>query len=389
MKNKPKILFIVNELDSGGVSKSLTSLLNVIDKDRFDISLMMLHGNGALRALVPEGIEMLSDPLWDALTSPFSGMSHLLKKRPHLLLGHLGRLVMSKLDKAYAAFIISRLLPRLKEKFDLVVDYGGQQQLYYMVDKIDAVKKISFFHSDYSQWPHYYKMDRRYYPKVDKIFAVSGQCVDSMKKWFPDIVDKIDLMENISSLDLISRMAEENIPEMEDTVPVLLTVSRITEKKGIDLALEAAMILKKQGTAFRWYFLGYNENPAHYQSLVQKYELKDNVTFLGVRTNPYPYMKKADIIVHPSKYEGKSIALDEVKLLLKPAVVTNFSTVGDQFENGVNATICEMTPGALADGIMELLSNPSLQKKYRDNLLNQRSDNTAEINKLYALIEEK
>ena len=54
---------------------------------------------------------------------------------------------------------------------------------------------------------------------------------------------------------------------------------------------------------------------------------------MGVKENPYPYIKKADIYVQPSRYEGKSIAIDEAKILKKPIVVTNFSTAKDQIEN--------------------------------------------------------
>jgi glycosyltransferase involved in cell wall biosynthesis len=51
---------------------------------------------------------------------------------------------------------------------------------------------------------------------------------------------------------------------------------------------------------------------------------------LGEKANPYPYINQCDIYVQTSRYEGKSIAIDEAKCLLKPIVVTNFPTVFDQ-----------------------------------------------------------
>lgn len=98
-------------------------------------------------------------------------------------------------------------------------------------------------------------------------------------------------------------------------------------------------------------------------------------------------MKRADLYIHPSQFEGKSIALDEAKILCKPIVVTNFSTVGDQFENRVNASICDMTPESLSNAIIELLENASLRRKYQEYLSSHLIDNSNEVNKLYQIIE--
>ena len=74
-----------------------------------------------------------------------------------------------------------------------------------MVDKLKGKKKISFFHSDYAKWSYYYQMDRYYYSKVDFIYTISDACVQSLKSFFPNQVHKIQLMENITSPQLIQR----------------------------------------------------------------------------------------------------------------------------------------------------------------------------------------
>ena len=122
--------------------------------------------------------------------------------------------------------------------------------------------------------------------------------------------------------------------------------------------------------------------------LIEKYELQDNFVFLGLKSNPYPYFKMADIVVHPSLFEGKSITLDETKLLCKPVVVTNFSTVGDQFENGVNANIVEMNPKSIANGILDLVKNKDKCQRYADWLQANCHDNVNEVDKLYKLLDD-
>ena len=383
---KPKILFIVGILDSGGVSKAMTSLMNVIDRENYDVSLMILNDEGQMMSLLPDDIRIITNPAWKALVSALGGLPYLLRKKPLLVPGHLLKMVLSRMSKAKAGRLLSRLMPALDEDFDMIVDFQGQHQLYYMVDKLSAPVKITFFHNDYAKWPFYYSADKKYLPKVDHIFTVSENCVKSMQRIFPDVAGKIELMENISSPEIIERLAEEEVDDMRSDVPTFITIGRVTETKGIELGLQAASILKKQGLDFHWYFLGANENADYYNGLVDKYDVKDRITFLGVRKNPYPYMKRATLVVHPSKFEGKSIALDEIKILLKPAVVTNFSTVHDQFEDDYNATICEMTPESLSSSVLELLNSPELQEKYRENLLRDRKDNSAEVEKLYRFL---
>lgn len=388
---KKKVLFIISNLETGGVSKSMTSLMNVIDRNRYDVTLMVVSPNGTLMSLLPSDLRLITNPVWEYLVSGPEGFFKLLKcGKPFLAFGHFFRLFVSLFSKAKAGLLIAKLMPPIDEEFDVVVDYNGQQQLYFMVDKLKAKKKITFFHSDYKKWPYYYKADKKYFPHVDYIFTISEICVQSLKNVFPEVKDRILLMENISSLKLIETMASSDLSsgEMRQDIPTILSIGHLCENKGTHWALQAAAILKNKGVSFHWYFLGKNLDDQLYERMRTELQLRDSVTFLGQRANPYPYIKAATIISHQSKFEGKSIALDEVKLLCKPTVVTNFSTVNDQFTDSVNATICEMNPESIAKAIMELLENPALQKKYSDNLKANSHDNSSEIEKLYNIFDD-
>ena len=98
---------------------------------------------------------------------------------------------------------------------------------------------------------------------------------------------------------------------------------------------------------------------------------------LGSRENPYPYMKQCDILVQPSRVEGKSIVLDEAKILEKPIVATKYTSVVDSLTHGVTGWIVDMTPEAVARGIADLRQNPQLCQKLRDNLQALPKEDTA------------
>lgn len=392
---KKKILFIVGTLDSGGVSRSMISLLNTIDKEAYDVSLLITNPTGLFMDLLSHvgKIQIIEDERMSCLFQRFKGMGGLLKKgHLFLVIGNLMRMVLTKIDRGLAGWLLSRLMPAIQKEFDVIVDYGGQHQLYYMVDKLRGKKKISFFHNDYAQWPYYYKMDRLYYKKVDNVFTISEVCLKSLLNYFPYLDGKAGVMENISPCHLIESMADENIPDMNFPGKyIFLTLGHICPDKGTDFAVRAMDMLKKKGIDFRWYFIGdiRKDSVAYYRNIlseIKKYKLEENVCFLGTRKNPYPYIKKADLYIHPSRFEGKSIALDEAKILCKPIVVTCFSTVSDQFEDNWNASVCEMNAESLATAIEDLLINVEKRQKYISNLRKEKRDNSNAINILYETI---
>ena len=390
---KKKVLFIIGTLQSGGVSKSMVSLLNAWDRDKYDTSLLLCSKEGdVFSKYLPEDVNVIYNPVVENVMGGFSSAKWLLLHRYLLLsIGVLIRLLLSRVSKSLSGELIAKMMPVISNvHYDLVVDYGGQQLLYYMVNKLSATRKVSFFHNDYSKWSYYYSADKKYYPKVDNIFSISKTCTDALKKYFPNCAGKISIMENISSPSMIQAQAEDYTDDLRVMLQeyknegnnIFCTVAHFCRRKGGDFAIEAAEKLKKQHIKFKWLFVGKVLEQDLFKSIKEK-GLDEDMIFLGIHSNPYPYIKLSDIYVQPSRFEGKSISFDEAKILCKPIVVTNFSTVGDQFENGKNGTICEMNGEAVANAIAGLINDSSLRESYQKYLETHIVDNSSEVNKLY------
>ena len=387
---RKKILILISNLESGGVSKSVASLLNAMDCEKYDVTLWMASPHGVFMPLIPPNVKVISDERIVALMQRLAGVRWLLRHwHIGLAFGSILRMVLSKVNKAWAGRLLAKLMPRIGEDcYDLIVDYNGQHQLYYMIDKLQGKKKVTFFHSDYKKWSHYLSADREYFPRADAIFTISNQCVASLKEVFPEVADKIFLFENISSPKLISTLAEEFEPEQFKGGNCLkfVSIGHVCRTKGSYLAVETAKLLKERGVDFRWVFVGKIAEPEVVE-LAKTNGLEKEMLFVGIQPNPYPYMRCADFFVHLSQFEGKSIALDEAKILCKPVVVTNFSTVTDQFTDRENASICRMEANDVVEKIMELASDKALQERYIRNLRENMHDNSSEVNKLYELLE--
>ncbi|MBT9092821.1 glycosyltransferase, partial [Lactobacillus delbrueckii subsp. bulgaricus] len=127
-------------------------------------------------------------------------------------------------------------------------------------------------------------------------------------------------------------------------------------QKGFDIAIEAAAIFKKLNIPFQWIIIGEGKQRKYLQGLIDKYKLKSCVSLIGVKENPYPYMRLADILVQSSRYEGKSVVLDEAKMLGLPVIATNYPTVRDQV-NDQWGYIVDMNAKSIAEQLLYVSNN--------------------------------
>lgn len=149
---RKKILFILGVLDSGGVAKSLVNLVNTMDRKVYDVSLLLVSNvRGPYYDLLPADLNIIHNDVLSAVGS-LKGLKYLLLHGHFILaVGTIIRLFVACFSKPWSAYLLSRLMPALSDEYDLIVDYNGQQQTYYMVDKLKGRKKVAFFHSDYSK----------------------------------------------------------------------------------------------------------------------------------------------------------------------------------------------------------------------------------------------
>ena len=137
---------------------------------------------------------------------------------------------------------------------------------------------------------------------------------------------------------MINKLSSEKVDfkEDSDTSISLISVGRLAKEKGLDISLEAVDILVHKGYNIKWYLIGEGNMRSVLEKTIEEKKLTDRVIFLGQKENPYPYIKESDIYIQTSRYEGKSISIDEAKVLAKPIVITNFDTAKNHIINGEN-----------------------------------------------------
>lgn len=285
-------------------------------------------------------------------------------------------------------YFYSHQINNLPGHYDVALAYISGEILYYVSEKVDASKKIVWIHSDYRSMKHPKKYDYPHLKQMDKIVSISKSCVDILEEEFPEFSSKMVVIPNITSSQLLKKMAMEIYPEeYHDNEKIILSIGRLTEVKGFDIAIKAAALLKKRNIRFKWFVIGSGELDQKLKKQIHQSQLDDEFILLGAKANPYPYIKNCTIFVQPSRHEGKSVVLDEAKILGKPILVTNYPTVSDQIQKDVEGYIVELNETSIADGIEKMITNSEMMKKFELNLSKKEYGNQDEIIQYYNLIE--
>ena len=144
----------------------------------------------------------------------------------------------------------------------------------------------------------------------------------------------------------------------------ILTVGRLTGQKAYEVAIEAMKMIKDRGIEARWYVLGDGELKKELTGQIERLGLTDSFFLLGVKENPYPYYRQCDLYVHATRFEGKSIAIQEAKLLGCAILVSDTSGNREQITDGINGRMCALDAKSIADMAAELLLDEKERKRY-------------------------
>lgn len=392
---KEKIFFINYSLHSGGIEKSLVTLLSLFNYEKYDVDLQLFANDGLFLPRVPKQVHLLP-PLF-----PREYKLNIRQALPALLRqGHpLAALCRTGVtfaglhgtmgERLVKMWTVERKFVRKNDvQYDAAIAFMEGQPIYYCVDNVRAKRKIGFIHGDYTAMGLDCNFDNPYFAKLDAVCTVSESCKDALTKNFPQFADKFHVQYNLLSPQFLRKMADDSAAFSDDFQGLrVLTIARLSQQKGLDLAIPAVRTLREKGLKFRWYIIGIGPEKEALQAQIQESGIEKEIVFLGEQGNPYPFVKACDVYMQPSRFEGKSIAVDEAMALCKPILLTNFSTAKDQITDGETGLISPMNPEGIANGLERLLTDSHLRRTLEQTLSNHDYSNEGEIQKLYALID--
>lgn len=373
---KKKILVVSTSLAIGGVERSLLSLLHALDPEEYLVDLMLTECDGALQHLIPTHVRVVYFPCRWVLIRKGKVFQSLLEAigfnlNALKLLFYLAKGIFSNnLGKARQQFYqsVMHTLPRIPGHYDAAIDYSGGYKAF-ILNKTDANRKISWVHGDYRVFPRERSIDADDYRRLDTIVAVSETCRDIFVTAFPMTRDKCLVMPNITLKSSIVALSHQEVDFDSDYQGIrIVDVTRLDPDKGLDMAIEACAQLVAWGYDVKWYLVGEGPEKERLTRLIAGHGLSERFILLGSKENPYPYIQRADMIVHCSRFEGKSVAIDEAKLLAKPIILTDYPTAKDQIESEVNGVICGMSSNEISNAVKRMIDNVSMRRAFQEVL---------------------
>ena len=396
---KKKVLFVINTMGRAGAETALLELLRRIDKSEYEVSLFVLTGQGEMLSQIPDGVKLVNK-------NPDMSSVHDDEGRKHLR-----QVVMRSLSKDFNGFkllpyfatngikmlqkknvlpdkllwrAISDSASRTTKKYDYAIAYIEGAAAYYVADHVNAEKKIAFIHIDYEKAGYTRELDKDCYLQFDKIFGVSQEVTDVFLKVYPELKEKTGIFHNMLNCERIREKADLGDGFTDGfTGTRILTIGRLMKQKAFEVSIKACRILKDKGENIRWYVLGEGDQREKLTEYIKKLGLEEDFLLLGSTDNPYPYLKQADLYVHCSRYEGKSIAVQEAQILGKPIIVSDCSGNREQVIPEENGLICNFTSKDIAESVIELIHDKEKRDYLANNALKVNGSGQEEVDKLF------
>ena len=377
-----KILFVVNNFNIGGPQKSLLNLLYDLEGKNVNIDLMILNQQDELSKYLPSYVNKISVPskyallMLDKNSLPINLIKNL--KSPKLIFNTLLFIVKSKMKKynntkEKQKFWIDNKwnYTEFTKTYDYAIGFSGGHSIYFVHDYINADNKIGSIISDYKVFNRDNEIDKKYFEDMTAMLAVSNKCAEIFYELF-DI--QAEVFYNSLPIKLYENIDEKQFDYNPKNMN-LCTICRLDEGKGLDLLIDAAKFIKKSKLNIKWYVVGKGKLENWLEQEIEKNQLNNIVIPLGFIFNTGSILKKMDLLIHPSRFEGKSNTIDEALFYNKIIVATNFDTVFEQINDGDNGFIVNMDGKEIAEKIIELYKNEDLYHDIKNKIINSSNSN--------------
>lgn len=366
---KKKILFINGHLNSGGVEKSLVDILRHTDYSKYDVELLLLEELGDYANDLPKEVNVRLVDLHNTYGSLTSSLLRCIKQHDRLCFKMRILMFMRKFGSIGNLRYIRKAMFG-NRKYDVVIGFRPGICTNIAAFAVDADMRITWWHHGEYNLDTVAEADHRMAcEQVDSVVSVSQSCAGFLCENLPEISDKLTVIPNLLDGDAINRKADLFNPYTDDSAKWhFVSVGRLSPEKHTENAVFAAILLVNKGiTDFKWYVVGDGAERNKLEQLTKDNGVSEYIVFVGNKPNPYPYMKHADLFVHPSYVESQGLVVLEAMTLGVPCVVTRSLGPCEFIEDGVNGILAEKSPEDLAEKVLLLLSDTDMRNRLREN----------------------
>lgn len=385
-----KILVVTTNLDLGGITSFVVNLTNFLANEGHKVTLMYTSDQKKIINRISTSVNLVKfntlskkELVIKAISKGFLLDLLKIKFRNHSKISPI-----SSAQKIH--FINAKYSPKNSNIYDIAISSAEFFCNNYVALNTNAKQKIGWIHPDYESLNVDVGFDRKTLDLLDQIVTVSTDCKNALLRKIPDYENKVLMIENILDYENIIERSKDQVKDFDNNFTGLniVTVCRIdNSSKRLDRAVEACKYLLDHNIIIKWYLIGEGKDKKSLETMINNLGIQEHFIMLGAKTNPYPYIRKADLFVLTSQYEGKPIVVDESLILKCPVVVTNFKSAKEQISKDFGEVISN-NDSLVGSELFELLSNNDNINRWKNNLKTFEFDNSVTYYKIRGLVEE-
>lgn len=360
--NKKKIIFVSQALWIGGIETALVNLINKLDYNKYDVTCLITQNYLDMAERLTKNCRLIVADRSSLVTFTkpykFKKLYGILEEpqgatRFRRLIWHILNILFKALENHFYSDYIKEQLSG--ESFDTAVIYSDRTA-EIAVKSINAKKFLMFYHHGAMRKEYH---DRYGYKKSEKVIAVSDNIAQQLKGYRKKYANKIVTVNNIVDIDSIIEKSKEPVEEalFSENNFNIVSCGRLSPVKGLNFAVEAVAKLFEEGyTDINWYIVGGGPIEKELREQIAKHKMENHIFMLGMKNNPYPYIKKCDLFIQPSLFEGYSLSIMEAKILGTPILAT-YAAAGNQLENGIDSFLCDTSTVSVYENLLKLYKN--------------------------------
>lgn len=348
---KIKIVFIQDKLVCGGAEQALFDLVRLLDKEKFDITVLVQKPGGAWdQKFLDAGIKVIYDYSCRKSTwNPVTKMQNVSKKL--------------RMDAAYRNGGEGLLDVCVPEGVDIIVSYSVWDHIRSGFSR--NARSVKYLHGNMqtnAQFRELILRDRELLPRYHRIVAVSEKAKEAFIAE-TGISKGVEAHFNPLDSENVRRLAQHPV-ELPEDLPLMCAVGRLAAEKGFERLIVIHKRLLEQGIAHRLVIVGDGEDRDYIRRTVNAMDAQDSVILAGYQENPYPYMKKSRFVVCSSFTEGLPVIAMEALCLGIP-VVASVPSVGEVFGETFCGLITENDNRSLMEGIRKLFTDEDFYNRLK------------------------
>ena len=366
---KKRICFYINTFVVGGIEKVLIELLKNIDKNKFEVTLLIgfkLDEMEKLKSELPKDIKveyLLQDDFFCKIKKKKSmGKIKKFEKIFGESFSWLRKIIFRK-----------KLFEKIRN-MDVIIDFDMTLAPYA---KNIKNKIITFCHLSPKNYHRGIKSRQKKHGErlndYDKVIMISDEMKQEALEMYPFLKEKLLRVYNSFDIERIVKMSEEKIEDKRIEDKYILAIGRLEETQKDFTTLIKSYALVEKKVQEKLFIIGEGRHKEELIKLVNDLDLEEKIIFLGFKKNPYPWLKKASLFIHSSKFEGLPTVVIEALILRKLIIATDCPTGPKEIlDNGKNGILTEVgNKREMAEAIEKILIKRDENENYLRNSLDK------------------